>query len=90
MLQELLNRRCCRSFDSNKPVEEEKINEIIKAGLHAPSGMNKQDGIIVAITNKEFRDKFELSEMDYKNERLLEILKENNYNIEKSFESLFK
>ena len=57
MLQELLNRRCCRSFDSNKPVEEEKINEIIKAGLHAPSGMNKQDGIIVAITNKEFRDK---------------------------------
>ena len=57
MLKELANRRCCRSYDSARPVEEEKINEIIKAGLHAPSAINKQDGIIVAITNKEIRDK---------------------------------
>ena len=49
MLKELANRRCCRSYDSTKPVEEEKIKDIIEAGLHAPSAINKQDGIIIAI-----------------------------------------
>ena len=38
---------------------------------------------------KEFRDNFGLSEMDYTDEKLFEILKENNFNFEKSFESLF-
>ena len=57
MLKELENRRCCRSFIVDKPVEEEKIQEVINAGLHAPSAMNQQTGIIVAITSKEIRDK---------------------------------
>ena len=56
MLKELENRRCCRSY-LNKSVEEEKIQEIINAGLFAPSAINEQPGIIVAITNKEIRDK---------------------------------
>ena len=40
MLDVIKNRRACRSF-SDKPVEDEKINEIINAGLLAPSGMNR-------------------------------------------------
>ena len=56
MLKELENRRCCRSF-TDRPVEEEKIQEVINAGLYAASAKNEQPGIIVAITNKEVRDK---------------------------------
>ena len=56
MLEVLKNRRSARSY-LDKPVEEEKINEVINAGLYAASGMNYQYGIIIAITNKEVRDK---------------------------------
>ncbi len=37
--------------------EKEKIAEVVKAGLNAPSAINTQNGIIIAITNKEVRDK---------------------------------
>ena len=51
------DRRSCRDFDPNQMVEKEKIEEIVNAGLNAPTALGTQDGIIVAITNKEFRDK---------------------------------
>ena len=38
---------------------------------------------------KEFRENFSLSEEDYSNEKILEILMENNFNFEDSFSSLF-
>lgn len=60
MLKELENRRCCRSFDSNKPVEINKVEEVVKAGLYAANAMNQQNGIVVAIINKEIRDKLAL------------------------------
>ncbi|MCR5565034.1 MAG: nitroreductase [Gammaproteobacteria bacterium] len=50
-------RRSCRDFDPERVVEREKIEEIVNAGLNAPTAKGTQDGIIVAITNKEFRDK---------------------------------
>ena len=53
MLPIILQRRTCRKFGA-RPVEEEKINEIVKAGLHAPSGMNKQLGEIFVLQNPEF------------------------------------
>ena len=56
MLKEIKNRRACRRFDS-RPVEKEKIEEIVKAGLLAPSGMNRQTPVIIAISDKETRDK---------------------------------
>ena len=43
---------------------KETIDEIIKAGTFAASGMNKQPSIIVAVTNKELRDR--LSAMNAK------------------------
>lgn len=54
MLEILKRRRSCRSFDSSRPVEEEKIAQIVEAGLYAPSGMNKQKGEIIVISNKDF------------------------------------
>ena len=55
MLEAIQKRRACRKFDS-RPVEQEKINEIIKAGLLAPSGMGRQTPVIIAITDKSVRD----------------------------------
>lgn len=57
MLETLIKRRACRSYDSSKVVEQEKINEIVKAGLHAPSAMNQQSSVIIVINDKETRDR---------------------------------
>ena len=35
------------------PVPRELIEQVIEAGLHAPSGLNQQSPIIVAVTNKD-------------------------------------
>lgn len=55
MLEVIKARRACRSF-SNREVEQEKINEIVEAGLLAPSGMNRQTPIIIVIKDKKTRD----------------------------------
>ncbi|MCQ2614059.1 MAG: nitroreductase [Treponemataceae bacterium] len=36
---------------------EAELNEILEAGIYAPSGMGKQPVKIIAVTNKELRDK---------------------------------
>lgn len=62
-LKVLEARRSCRAY---KPelIEEEKLQAIIKAGTYAPTGMGKQSPIIIAVTNKDLRDK--LSAMNAK------------------------
>ena len=57
MLEAIIKRRACRSFDKNKEVEQSKIDEIVKAGLLAPSGMNRQTPVIIVIKDRETRDK---------------------------------
>ena len=49
-------RRSCRDFDTTKKVDKKLIDKIIEAGLYSPTGMNKQETVIIAITNKEKRD----------------------------------
>ena len=44
------NRRSRRKFTSKK-VSIEDMKKIVEAGTYAPTGMNKQDNIIVAISN---------------------------------------
>ena len=57
----LKTRRSCRAF---KPelIEEEKLEKIIEAGTYAATGMGKQSPIIIAVTDREMRDK--LSKMN--------------------------
>ena len=61
MLDVIKNRRACRSF-KDQEVEQAKIDEIIEAGLLAPSGMNRQTPVIIAIKDKKTRD--ELMELN--------------------------
>lgn len=63
MLDVIKNRRACRSF-KDQEVEQNKIDEIIEAGLLAPSGMNRQTPVIIAIKDKKTRD--ELMELNRK------------------------
>ncbi len=59
-MNEILNamrtRRSVRSFKAEMP-DEELINAIITAGTEAASGRNYQSPIIVAVTDKQTRDK---------------------------------
>lgn len=56
-LKVLETRRSCRNFIPDKMVSEEDIQAIVKAGTYAATGMGKQSPIIIAVTNKELRDK---------------------------------
>lgn len=62
-LKVLETRRSCRAYKPEM-IEEEKLQAIIKAGTYAATGMGKQSPIIIAVTNKEMRDK--LSAMNAK------------------------
>ena len=56
ILQGILNRRSCKKFKPDM-VPMEIIDQIIEAGLFAPNGMGKQSPVILAVTDKETRDK---------------------------------
>ncbi len=51
-IKNLTSRRSCRSFKENH-VDKEVINDIVAAGLNAPSGMNRQTPIFVVVTDDE-------------------------------------
>ncbi len=55
-LEDLKSRRSCRDF-KNDMITEKELEAIIEAGTYAPTGHGKQSPIIIAITNKEIRDK---------------------------------
>lgn len=54
--ENILTRRSIRKYKSD-PVPAELINRIITAGLYAPTGRNMQSPIIVAVTDRELRDR---------------------------------
>ena len=55
-LETILTRRSIRAFKPDM-LPRETIDAIIEAGLYAPSGMNTQNTVIIAITDKETRDR---------------------------------
>lgn len=62
-LETLKTRRAIRSYQDRMP-EKALIDKITEAGTYAPTGMGKQSPVIVAITNKEVRDR--LSQLNAK------------------------
>ncbi len=55
-LKVLESRRSCRCF-KQQMISEEELNQILKAGTYAPTGMGKQSPIIIAVTNQELRNR---------------------------------
>lgn len=60
-IQDIITRRSVKKY-IDKPVEPELIEEVVKAGTYAPTGMNLQSPIILVVTNKALRDR--LSKMN--------------------------
>ena len=60
MSEVINNMKTRRSIRKYKPdmSPEDVLNRIIEAGTYAATGMGKQSPIIIAVTNKEIRDKF--------------------------------
>ena len=62
-LETLKTRRAIRAYQDKMPAKE-LIQKVTEAGTYAPTGMGKQAPVIVAITNKEVRDR--LSQLNAK------------------------
>lgn len=56
MYEDLLTRRSVRKY-TDRQVEDEKLDKVLTAGLYAPTGMNNQAPILVAVRDKATRDK---------------------------------
>ena len=57
----LLNRRSIRRYKEDQ-VPDELLDQVLTAGLFAPTGMNRQNIIMVAVRDKQTRD--QLSRMN--------------------------
>lgn len=55
-LKKLETRRSIRSYKPDM-VPKDIIEKIVAAGTYAPTGMNRQSSIIIAVTNREIRDR---------------------------------
>ena len=56
IIKAMEERRSVRKFKADT-VPKEMIEQIIEAGLYAASGMGKQATSVIAVTNKELRDR---------------------------------
>ena len=56
MYEELLTRRSVRKY-TDRQVEDALLDKVLTAGLYAPTGMNNQAPVMVAVRDKETRDK---------------------------------
>ena len=52
----LITRRSCRAY-TDQLVPDDVLARILEAGTYAATGMGKQSPIIIAVTNKEMRDR---------------------------------
>ncbi len=68
MLDYIYRRRSIRKFDPNKPVEAEKINELLKAAMAAPTARNNRGWKFIVVQDRARLD--ELAEM-YPNASML-------------------
>ncbi len=55
-MNSIFTRRSVRKF-SDKEVEQEKISNVLKAGMQAPSSMNQQAWEFIVVKDKEIRAK---------------------------------
>ena len=60
-LKNIMSRRSVKAYKPEMP-SQELIDQVVEAGTHAPTGMNRQSPIIIEVTDKAVRDK--LSKMN--------------------------
>lgn len=55
-LELIKTRRSTRSFKPD-PVPENLLDAVLEAGTYAPTGMNRQSPVIIAVSDKKYREK---------------------------------
>lgn len=55
-IENIVARRSVKKY-TDRPVPMELVEEVVRAGMYAPSGMNQQSAKIIAVTNKDMRDR---------------------------------
>lgn len=55
-IDNLTSRRSVKKYRPD-PLDRAIIEQIVEAGMNAPTGMNRQSPIIIAVTDKKLRDK---------------------------------
>lgn len=69
VLNNIKNRRSIRSY-KNERIKEVELNQILEAGIYAPSALNQQSSIIVAIRNDDIYNQLcELTEKYFPNRK---------------------
>ena len=58
---DLMNRRSIRKYKPEQ-ISRQELDTVLNAGICAPTGMNRQSPILIAVQNKQVRDK--LSKMN--------------------------
>ena len=56
-------RRSVKKY-TDQSVPRELVEAVVEAGMYAPSGMNRQSAIILAVTDKEMRDRLSRMNLD--------------------------
>lgn len=62
-IKDIISRRSVKKY-LDKEIPLELVEQIVKAGTYAPSGMNRQSPIIIAVTNKEMRNRISQLNLD--------------------------
>lgn len=55
-IDDIMNRRSIRKYKPEQ-ISRQELETVLQAGICAPTGMNRQSPILVAVQNKEFRDR---------------------------------
>ena len=55
-LRTLIERRSCRSYRPD-PIPQEVLDQILEAGTYAATGMGRQSPVMIAVTDKNMRDR---------------------------------
>ena len=56
VLQNILQRKSVRSYRSDMPVEKEKVENLLQAGMAAPSGKDKRPWEFIVVDERELLD----------------------------------
>lgn len=56
VIKVLKERRSVRKFKGDMPPKD-LVDEVIEAGLYAPSGKGQQSAIVIAVTNRDVRER---------------------------------
>ncbi len=82
-MKDILNRTCCRIFDSSRTISKKDLTRIIKAGQAAPSAKNRQPYFFLVILNPECRKEIAKAAIQGRKKQFSHLSEEDFKSVEK-------